>query len=138
MHALVAARLGEMADAARYFTATGAIDLGDTSDGSAGGVHIAALGGLWQAAVLGFGGVTLAADALKLDPRLPSTWQGLGFHVHWHGRLVRVWVDPLEGRTTIRLQSGDPMPVEVAGQRYDLPAGGTLVCDYTGATDASS
>ena len=60
MHALVAARLGDMDLATRYFQETAAIDLADTSDGSAGGLHIAALGGLWQAAVFGFAGVVVA------------------------------------------------------------------------------
>ena len=68
MHALVAARLGEMDLATRYFQETAATDLADIADGSAGGVHIAALGGLWQAAVFGFGGLSLRADALGLDP----------------------------------------------------------------------
>jgi len=56
-HALVAARLGEVDLAERYFRETAAIDLEDTTGTGAGGVHMAALGGLWQAA--GFGAVTL-------------------------------------------------------------------------------
>ena len=71
MHALAAARLGEMDLATRYFQETAATDLADIGDGSAGGVHIAGLGGLWQAAVFGFGGLSLRADALGLDPHLP-------------------------------------------------------------------
>ena len=90
MHALVAARLGEMDLATRYFQETAATDLADTSNGSAGGVHIAALGGLWQAAVFGFGGLSLRAEALSLDPRLPPSWPTLGFHTHWRSRLVRI------------------------------------------------
>ena len=79
MHALVAAQLGEMDLAIRYFQETAATDLADTGDSSAGGVHIAALGGLWQAAVFGFAGLSLRADALGLNPRLPPAWQSLGF-----------------------------------------------------------
>ena len=90
MHALAAARLGEMDLATRYFQETAATDLADISDGSAGGVHIAALGGLWQAAVFGFGGLSLRAEALGLDPSLPPAWRTLGFHAHWRGRLVRI------------------------------------------------
>ena len=106
MHALVAARLGEMELATRYFQETAATDLADTSDGSAGGVHIAALGGLWQAAVFGFGGLSLRAEALGLDPRLPPTWRTLGFHAHWRGRLVRIGIDQDADEIKCRLVAG--------------------------------
>ncbi len=89
MHALVAARLGEMDTALRYFRATAAIDLHGVGESSAGGVHIAALGGLWQSAVFGFAGLSLRKAALGLDPHLPPGWQSLGFRVHWRGRLVQ-------------------------------------------------
>ena len=77
MHALVAARLGDMDLAARYFRETAATDLADTSTAVPAAIHIAALGGLWQAAVFGFGGLSLRAEALGLDPRLPPTWPDL-------------------------------------------------------------
>ena len=79
--------------ATRYFQETAATDLADIGDSSAGGVHIAALGGLWQAAVFGFAGLSLRADALRLDPNLPPIWRTLGFHAQWRGRLVRIMID---------------------------------------------
>ena len=66
LHALVAARLGDVALAERYFHETAAIDLADTTSGSAGGVRIAALGGLWQAAIFGFAGLSLHDGRLRL------------------------------------------------------------------------
>jgi len=130
MHALVAARLGEMDLAARYFQETAATELADTSDGSAGGVHIATLGGLWQAALFGFGGVSLRADALGLAPRLPPAWRGLGFHVHWRGRLVRVQVDQEAHQLSATLVAGETMPLTVSGQPHILQAGETLRSVY--------
>ena len=59
IHALVAARLGETALAERYFRQAAEIDLADNMGNAAGGVHAAALGGLWQAAVFGFAGLRL-------------------------------------------------------------------------------
>ena len=93
MHGLVAARLGQSAMALRYFRQTAAIDLADTQVGTDGGVHIAALGGLWMLAVLGFGGVSLRDEGLAIDPRLPAGWQSLAFRVQWRGRRVRIKVD---------------------------------------------
>ena len=69
-HALVAARLGDTELALRYFREAASIDLADTAARSAGGVHIATLGGLWQVAVFGFAGLSLLDDAIAFDPQL--------------------------------------------------------------------
>ena len=57
LHAIVAARLGQMNLAWRYFQGTAETDLGPITVPSAGGVRIAAQGGLWGAAILGFAGL---------------------------------------------------------------------------------
>lgn len=88
IHALVAARLGDLPLAQRYFRQAAAIDLANAYGNAAGGVHAAALGGLWQAAVLGFAGLELAADGPRLRPNLPPGWTRLAFQVRWRGRPV--------------------------------------------------
>jgi trehalose/maltose hydrolase-like predicted phosphorylase len=130
MHALVAAQLGEMDLATRYFQETAATDLADTSNGSAGGVRIASLGGLWQAAVFGFGGLSLRAEALSLDPRLPPGWPKLGFHTHWRSRLVRIDIDQAADGIEVTLLTGEPMPLALRGQRHTLQPGRTLRSRY--------
>jgi trehalose/maltose hydrolase-like predicted phosphorylase/beta-phosphoglucomutase-like phosphatase (HAD superfamily) len=130
MHALVAARLGEMQLATRYFEETAATDLHDTANGSAGGIRIAALGGLWQAAVFGFGGLSLRADALHLDPSLPPSWKTLGFHAHWRGRLLRIAIDQAANEISATLLSGDPMPLVLGGQQHSLRLGATVRGSY--------
>ena len=59
MHGLVAARLGYSEMALHYFRQAAAIDLADTHAALDGGIHIAALGGVWLTAVFGFAGLTL-------------------------------------------------------------------------------
>jgi trehalose/maltose hydrolase-like predicted phosphorylase len=130
MHALVAARLGEMELAARYFQDTAATDLADASNGSAGGVRIAALGCLWQAAVFGFGGLSLGAKGLGLDPSLPPGWRALGFHAHWRGRLVRIQIDREADEISATLVTGDAMPLLLRGQPHRLEPAATLRCRY--------
>jgi trehalose/maltose hydrolase-like predicted phosphorylase len=125
MHALVAAQLGDVDNALRYFRETAAIDMHGASDSVAGGVHIAALGGLWQAAVFGFAGVTLGGNALGINPHLPPGWQRLGFCVHWRGRLVRIDIDQTAEELSISLVQGDAMPLEVAGKRQMLTSAAT-------------
>jgi trehalose/maltose hydrolase-like predicted phosphorylase len=114
MHALVAARLGDHALALRYLQETATIDLSASATDSAGGVHLAALGGLWQAVVLGFAGLSMAGDTLSLEPRLPPHWRCLGFLVCWRGRRVRIRVLQ-DGRVQAALEAGAAMTLLVHG-----------------------
>lgn len=91
-HSLVAARLGDMPLAMRFFRQAAMIDLANNMGNAAGGVHAAALGGLWQAAVMGFGGMMLHPEGLAFLPHLPDVWSRLRFPVQWHGRQLMVTI----------------------------------------------
>ena len=118
MHALVAARVGDLDDALSYFHLAGGVDLDNRMGNAADGVHIATMGGLWQAAVFGFGGVRADGDAVRIDPRLPGAWSGLTFPIRWRG--TRIVVDvrgdvlelDLEGPAVVAVGHGAPMPLE--------------------------
>jgi len=86
IHALLAARLGDMALAETYFRQASRIDLSDNTGAATGGVHIGGLGGLWQAAVFGFAGLRLTEDGPRLDPKLPPGWRALSFRIRWRGQ----------------------------------------------------
>ena len=86
IHALVAARLGKIALAERYFRQAAQIDLANNMGNAAGGIHTAAMGGLWQAAVLGFAGLRLARDGPVLRPCLPPGWRSLSMRLQWRGQ----------------------------------------------------
>jgi trehalose/maltose hydrolase-like predicted phosphorylase len=90
-HALAAARLGEIELAKRYFTKAANIDL-DFTRGvtAAGGVHIAALGGMWQALAFGFGGMFVEANGLRFDPHVPDDWGGISFAIQWRGSTLHI------------------------------------------------
>ena len=86
VHALVATRLGLLDEAYRYFWQTATIDLLSTSKAVVGGtfiggIHTAACGGAYQAAVFGFGGLDALEGTLVLNPRLPPEWEALEFEV---------------------------------------------------------
>ena len=91
VHALLAARLGDLETAVRYLAEASTLDL-DFEQGvtAAGGVHIATLGGIWQALVLGFAGMTVAGGEPHFTPRVPASWGSLRFRVRWRGRLLEV------------------------------------------------
>jgi trehalose/maltose hydrolase-like predicted phosphorylase len=126
MHALAAARLGDTDLALRYFRETAATDLADTAGVSAGGVRIAALGGLWQVAILGFAGVSRQGDALCFEPRLPDHWRSLGFCLQWRGRRLRVRIEQSGRIVNAVLEEGDGLTVIVNGEPHELGHGQTV------------
>lgn len=106
VHAALAARLGDMELAKRYLQQTVEIDLTNRMGNAAGGVHAAALGGLWQAVVFGFAGVSLSADGPHLEPRLPEEWRRLRFTLSWRGK--RFPVDLRRGATAPLTEEAHP------------------------------
>lgn len=114
-HALVAARLGDARLAETYFRQTADIDLANNMGNAAGGVHIAALGGLWQAAVCGMAGLRLREHGLCFDPCLPAGWRSLSFSVHWRSRRLHVTAAQDPDRIEVHMDGEDPMEVELVG-----------------------
>lgn len=123
LHAVVAARLGETAMALRFFRQAHALDLDGPVGASAGGVHIAAQGGVWQAAVLGFAGVTWQDGTLRLAPRLPPEWGAMEFCLHWQGSRLRVRLDAAQRTATLRVEEGGAVQLEVGGTPVMVPEG---------------
>lgn len=115
IHALVAARLGDIELAERYFHQAATVDLGNTMGNAAGGVHAGALGGVWQAAVLGFAGLRLRPDGIALDPHLPPRWQSLRFRVQFRGGRVLARLGGSPGIVEVCLEQGNPFMVAVVG-----------------------
>ena len=129
VHALVAARLGDLARAQAYFRQAAEIDLANNRGNAAGGVHMGALGGLWQAAVLGAAGLQLQETGIAIDPHLLPGWAELSFPVQWRGRLLRLRFEADPRRIEVAVEKGDELTVAViegpacrarGGQRFAL------------------
>jgi trehalose/maltose hydrolase-like predicted phosphorylase len=120
MHSLVAARLGYSEMALRYFRQTAAIDLADTHVAIDGGVHIAALGGLWLTAVFGFAGLSLRNDGVAIDPQLPAGWGNLAFGFQWRSRRLKIRIDQSKQYLEATLEAGEPMALVVSGTSHEL------------------
>jgi trehalose/maltose hydrolase-like predicted phosphorylase len=118
MHGLVAARLGDAEMALRFFRRTADIDLGNTHVGTGGGVHIAALGGIWMLAVFGFAGLSLRDDGIAIDPVLPMAWQSLSFSVQWRQRRLKFNINRQVIEATV--EAGDPMVVAISGEPHEV------------------
>ncbi len=111
IHAALLARAGRLAEARAALALTARIDLDDVSGSTASGVHIAAMGSVWQALVLGFGGVRPRGDVLELDPRIAPDWELLELRLRFRAAQLRVRVSA----DTIEVSSDKPTLLSVAG-----------------------
>jgi trehalose/maltose hydrolase-like predicted phosphorylase/beta-phosphoglucomutase-like phosphatase (HAD superfamily) len=111
MHAMVAARIGDCELALRYLRKVSKFD---PDPAAAGGVRIAGLGGIWQAVVMGFGGLNLTGGLPRLDPHLPSDWQSLAFKIFWRGSEIAFHITHDDVKAT--LVSGPPVEICVSGK----------------------
>ena len=113
VHAALAARLGDTRLAFEAFHMASDIDLSDNMGNAARGLHMATMGGLWQAAVMGFGGVRREDETLVVDPHLPPQWSSLDLHVRFRGSRVEVRV----GGGELDITVGDAAARVVVGRR---------------------
>ncbi|MEW5706755.1 MAG: glycosyl hydrolase family 65 protein [Actinomycetota bacterium] len=105
---------------------------------ASGGVHAAALGGLWQQVVMGFAGVRVSREGISLYPRLPAQWKGLKFSLLW--RNIRLYFE-IERDRQIKLAAkgegkfkvgvyGRALKEFMTGQVYAAIWDGNTWCDF--------
>ncbi len=109
VHALVAAKLGDFSMALHYFRFASAIDLSNRMGNASEGLHMAALGCLWQVVVFGFAGMHVREDGLALDPNLPAEWQSLEFAFHYRGQRLGISLTP----TDLEIDCSVPVPIHL-------------------------
>jgi trehalose/maltose hydrolase-like predicted phosphorylase len=93
VHAALLARAGRFREALESLDIAARMDLDDLTDTTAGGLHVATMGGLWQALVYGFAGVRPNGDRLTVDPRLPQEWGALEVRLRFRGSPLRLRID---------------------------------------------
>lgn len=80
IHALQAARLGQVELAYDYFMKTVALDLDNAHQNTQHGLHMANMGGMYVALLYGFLGYRIDS-AIHLAPVLPKAWTHLNIHL---------------------------------------------------------
>jgi trehalose/maltose hydrolase-like predicted phosphorylase len=114
-HAIVAAEIGEMDFAYRYFMKTATIDITGQSkqyvgDLFIGGTHPAANGGAWLAVVRGFCGlVDAASGGVSISPRLPAHWRKVVIPYRYGANRYEVTVQRDSAQIRV-LEQGGPHP----------------------------
>jgi alpha,alpha-trehalose phosphorylase len=123
---IIAAELGYEDKAVEYFRNAAFMDLADVAGNTADGVHVASTGGVWMAAVYGFGGLRDSDGKLSFDPRLPRTWDGLRFPLDVRGQ--RLIVDISHDEVHYHLSEGNPLVISHQGKEVELAAGEITTC----------
>jgi hypothetical protein len=119
VHAALLARAGRHDAAMDALRIASRIDLDDLTGSTAGGLHLATMGSVWQALVLGMAGVRARRRVLHIDPSVPGCLGEL-----------RITVRFLQSRVSISIHGGgidvsatDPVWVCVAGTRTPVTVG---------------
>lgn len=96
VHAAIAARLGLVDDAERYWRESLWLDLSNTMENSTLGIHAAAMGATWQALVFGWLGIRFDNEgpcaAPRAAERMPLGWRSVALTLAWRGRSYQLEV----------------------------------------------
>lgn len=115
IYAIMAARLGDMNKALRYFRKSIGTDTDDQNGNTKDGLHIANMGGAYAVMTAGFGGVRYGKDGLSLFPMLPEGVTGYSFPVCCDASRVSVRVTK-EG-CALQITEGEDIELTVYGHR---------------------
>jgi trehalose/maltose hydrolase-like predicted phosphorylase len=111
IHASLLARAGRPDQAASWLRLAASLDLDDRTDTTASGLHLATMGGVWQALAFGFFGARPAGSVLRIDPRpLPDGWQALELRLRFHGRRIVL----RHHHDHVEFDTDGPVPIDVA------------------------
>jgi trehalose/maltose hydrolase-like predicted phosphorylase len=108
-HAALLARARDFDGSLEALNLASRMDLDDLTGSSAAGLHVATMGGLWQALAFGFAGLRPRRGMLSIDPVLPPAWSSLEMRVKFLGSRVRVRAE--HSRLCIRTDRRTPIVV---------------------------
>ena len=124
IHAALLARAGQPERALRLFRLAMRLDLDDLTGTTADGLHLATLGGVWQALAFGFLGLRAERGCLAVSPTLPDTWGALGLTFRFGGQAVSIRAE--HDRVVVTCDA--PLDVRIADQAPQrCPGGATTI-----------
>jgi trehalose/maltose hydrolase-like predicted phosphorylase len=123
IHAALFARVRDYDRALSALRIASRIDLDDLTGTTAGGLHLATMGGLWQAFAFGFAGLRARDEVLHIEPHLPPAWRALELRLRFRGSRVRVRIES----SGFEVFADPPVAVAVAGAALSAgPTGRTF------------
>jgi trehalose/maltose hydrolase-like predicted phosphorylase len=134
-YSMIAAQLGRVDWAYKYFMKTATIDI--TGEGKQyvgplyiGGTHPAANGGAWMAAIFGLCGFHCDETILHVHPHLPASWQQVEFPVKFKGQSLRVAITHQSITLTEEKPLTVSLSVEVNGNTRPVENGLEIAYEY--------
>ena len=134
-YAMVAADIGKLDWAYKYFLNTAKIDLEAkykiyVGTLFMGGSHPAANGGAWMTAVFGFGGVKASENEITIHPRLYKKWRTLEFNLFHRGDRFEIKIS--RNSVTVSAKAANKMKHKfvVAGETQFITPGDSLALKY--------
>lgn len=127
-YAIVAAWLGRAEEAYELFLASATVDLfardAESPGGTfIGGIHTAAAGASWQVVALGFLGLKVVDEQVRLRPGLPPAWDRLRLSVIVRGCRLHLDVGRRGGAIVASDTNPGPITVHVHDAAADLEPG---------------
>ncbi len=124
--AALLARAGDPERALELFRLAARLDMDDVTGTTAGGLHLATMGGVWQALAHGFLGLRAQDDFLSINPSLPEEWSALELRLRFHGRRVTVRAEHdsvdvrCDGSIRVRIRDHGTVRCEVPGRTFAM------------------
>jgi len=122
------ARSGDPERALPLFRLATRLDLDDTTGTTADGLHLATMGGVWQALAFGFLGLVADGGTLVIRPNLPRAWSALALRFRFAGQPVGVRAE----HDRVAVTCVAPLLVNVGGPGPTWCAPGTTSIARTG------
>jgi trehalose/maltose hydrolase-like predicted phosphorylase len=102
------------------------MDLDDLTGTTASGLHLATMGGVWQALAYGFLGLRPRGGVLDVDPCLPHEWVGLALSLLFRGERVTVRATHHDVTVTcdaallVRVADAPPIRCDAPGRSFPI------------------
>ena len=123
IHAVLAARIGEVETAYQHFIHATRLDLDDYNNEGGEGLHITSMPGSWLAIVRGFADLRVQDGQPSLSPMLPQKWSRYAFKINFRGRKLQVEVG---AEVRVTLLSGEPIGLQLYDNTYQLDTDGSV------------
>jgi trehalose/maltose hydrolase-like predicted phosphorylase len=114
IHASLLARARDFDRALEALRIAARLDLDDLTGSTAQGLHLATMGGTWQALAFGFMGLRPRGGILHVDPVLPPSWSAIELRVQFRGSSVRVRKE----RASLFIWADKRISVDVGGTPF--------------------
>lgn len=121
VHAILAARTGDIDKAYKLFLHSIRLDLDDYNNEIGEGLHITSMAGSWLALVRGFAGLQVTHHRLMFNPVMPAWWTSFSFRMRYRERIFEVTVTHQD--MTFDLLTDNQLELEVKGTKHILTKG---------------